>query len=194
MGEAAEQLRTGQVRTPSGEKLSIVRGNDVMEIDPGELAEAESFGWTLADATGVRAARVREEESGVLGGLRGSAEALGSGLTFGLSDLAAEKLGADPERMRARQAGLGDAAGALRLAGEVLPVALSGGAAAGVRGAAGKTIARLGAAPRAVEAAGLAVESGAKRLLGEGIAGRTAGAFGRGVVEGAASGPRAIGR
>lgn len=186
--EAAPQLRTGRVRTPGGEPVSIVRGNEVREIDPSKLAEAESYGWALVDSTGVRAARIRDEESGLVGSARGSAEALASGLTFGLSDLAAAKLGADPERMRARQEGLGDVGGALRLAGEVLPIALSGGTAAGVRGAAGKTIARLGVAPRAVEAAGLAVETGAERLLGEGLGGRALGAFGRGVVEGTASG------
>lgn len=186
--EAAPLLASGQVRTPGGEKVSIVRGNDVMEIEPKDLAEAESFGWSLADSTGVRAARIREEESGLVGSTRGGAEALASGLTFGLSDLAAAELGADPERMRARQQGLGDVGGALRLAGEVLPVVLSGGTAAGARGAVGKTIARLGAAPRAVEAAGVATEAAAKRLLGEGLGGRVAGAFGRGAVEGTASG------
>jgi hypothetical protein len=193
--DAAPQVRSGRVQVPAG-KVSIVRDNEVREIDPSKLGEAESFGWALVDDEGVRAARLRAEEDTFLGSVQGTAEAAASGLTFGLSDLAAVELGADPERMRARKRAAGDVGESARLAGEVLPVLFSGGTAAGVKaGAKGaamglgrRTIAKAGVLPRAVEAAGALAETGATRILGEGIAGRATGAAVRGAVEGAASG------
>lgn len=186
--QASAQLRTRQVR-PSASKLSIVRGNEVREIDPSKLSEAESYGWALVDDEGVRAARVRAEEDTLAGAAQGTAEQFASGATFGLSDLAAVKLlGADPERMRARAKAAADLGEAARLGGEVLPVALSGGTGAGARGAVSGTVRGLGVLPRAVEAAGIVAEKGVQRALGKGLAGRAGGAFVRGGIEAAASG------
>lgn len=188
---ASTQLKRGAVQAQES-TIRVVRGNEVIETTPDKLAEAESYGWALADDEGVRTARVRDEESTFLSQVQGTAEAGASGLTFGLSDLALAKAGMDPERMRARSEAAGDAAAAARLAGEVLPIALSGGAAGAARGGAmglGKAaIRRAGALPRLVEGAGVLAEKGVAKAFGTGLGARTAGAAVRGGVEGFASG------
>jgi hypothetical protein len=188
---ASEQIQRGAVR-PVETTIRVARGNEVREADASELSEAEANGWALVDDRGVHAARVRAEEDTLLGQAQGVAEAGASGLTFGLSDLALREMGADPERMRARSDAAGEVGESARLAGEVLPVLLSGGAAGAARGGAvglGKTVvARAGALPRLVEGAGLLAERGVTRALGTGLGGRTAGMAARGAVEGFASG------
>lgn len=184
---ASQLLKSGQAAAPGG-VVKMVRGNEVREVPSSDIFEAEGYGWALTDDVGARAAQVRDEEDTLLGNVRGVAEQGVAGLTMGLSSLAMQKAGVDMERVRARAKGAGEAGEAAQLAGEVLPVLLSGGATAGVKGGAKAGIRAAGIIPRAVEGAGVLAEKGVVSLLGTGAKGKAAGVVTRGILEGAASG------
>lgn len=200
---------------PTESKVRVGRGDQTATVDAADIQSAIDAGWDPISEVQAADAQLRREESGVLGQARGTAEAFASGLTFGASDLVLSGGGSlstfggatresDTEarqRFAARNKAAGSLGDAARLAGEVLPTVISGGGSLGVKGAAtgaklglGQTakqgtrqaIRGLGILPRGVEAVGLAAERGATRLLGTGLRGRTAGAFARGSIEGAA--------
>jgi hypothetical protein len=195
-----EVAREGFLRgayQPAEGRVRVGRGNQTATVDAAQLNEAIRAGFDPITHEDAIQARYNREASTTLGQLRGGAEAFASGLTSGVTDLAAADLSEDDLRAyQARARALGDTADALRLAGEVAPLLVSGGAGAaaklGSRGAVRSGVRAglrsAGALPRAVDAVGLAAEKGAQRLLGRGVRGRVAGSVARGAVEGAASG------
>lgn len=199
---------TGQFK-PVRERVRVSMGGKTATVDASEVRKAIDAGWTPISDAEHRQAKIRHEESSLGGQIRGTAEAAYSGITMGASDwayvdmLKRQGKTEELERFRARRKAAGAAGDVARVAGEVLPVVLSGGAAATVKGGAAlakegvkQTIKRgvgtgatlLGAAPVAVDAAGVAAKKGVQKLLGSGLKGRTAGAFAQGFVEGGASG------
>jgi len=193
--------------TPVDARVRVGRGNQTATVDAAEIQSAIDAGWSPVSEKDATSARIRREESTVLGQAQGTAEAFASGLTFGASDyLVAGHLKSKGdtegvERYRERNKAAGSLADTARVAGEVLPTLFTGGGGAAVKG--GATAAKFGLGqvvrqgakrgiraagilPRGVEAVGLGIERGAARVLGEGLGARAAGAFGRGAVEGAA--------
>ena len=224
-GVSVYDKRAGHVRNVSAEEaergvmagtmeskapLQIRRGKEVRTIDdPGKLAEAKAYGWSVTDDAGAYQARIETEEDTVAGQIQGTAEGVASGLTFGVSDvvLGGGKGTEARKRYQARNKAAGELADAGRLAGEVAPVLFSGGGALGLKG--GAAAVRRGAAeggvagarrmlggaakiatraPVALERGGLALERGVSRALGGGLKGRVAGQASRGMLEGGLSG------
>lgn len=163
--EATEAWRAGAVTLVDG-RVKIRRENETGTIDAAELPNAESAGWSLADEDEVAAATIRREESDLASSALGVGEGLAAGATLGLSTLAQEYLGGDPERMAARREGLGGWGEVLPIAGAVIPALATGGTGLAAR-ALGATpagmLARGGAA--AARATAGAAESGLVRRV-----------------------------
>jgi len=218
---APEVARDGFLKgvyQPTDAKVRVGRGSETATVDAADIQSAIDSGWDPITEVQAADAAIKREESGFLGQARGTAEAAASGLTFGLSDIVLSDLPTAEEFASGAKRGSGDenrkrfaarneAAGALgetaRLAGEVLPGALSGGAAFGAKAGAtglrvglgqtakqgaGTAIKRLGVLPAGVDALGAAAERQVVKAFGEGALSRAGGAAARGYIEGAASG------
>jgi hypothetical protein len=199
---------------PTEARVRVGKGTQTATVDAAEIQSAIDSGWSPITEVQAEDAAIKREESTALGQVRGTAEAAASGLTFGLSDIVLSDLPTMEEFASGTKRGSGDenrkrfaarneAAGAVgetaRLAGEVLPGLLSGGAgfgAAGLRTGLGQTarqgaataVRRAGFLPAGVEALGAAAERQVIRAFGPGLGARAGGAAARGYIEGAASG------
>src|SRR4051794_32246167 len=110
----------------------------LVTLPEGQAREALAFGYSQPNAVQQEEVRKREEYGTGLGSeVRAGLEGAARGLTFGLSDLAMQGLGADKEGLAERKARNPYAATGGELAGVgaglLAPVGLFG---AGVRGAA----------------------------------------------------------
>ena len=204
---AQEAIRRGDATLPAG-RVTIRRGQETATLDPAEFGKAFDQGWDLSDAEEAHSLRIKREETDAASGALGMLEAGASGLTLGTSRMAAEALGADPERMRARAEGLGAMEDVIEIGASVAPALLTGGGS--LAATAGATAAKVGA-KQALKAgakqalryspAGLATRAGAaveragvKALGGAGASGlggvvrRGVPIAGRGMVEGFAFG------
>ena len=173
------------------------RAGDVVEVSDDIAKNAGVFGYTLAspdEIAAVQAEAARKAEFSTLGQqVIGGAEALTRGASLGFSTPLQVALGADPERIKGRQEGLGGLGTALEFGGALAPILASGGAAApGV--AAGEVAGRtaLQAAARAMptarlsEAAAGVGERAATAIFGEaaaGVAPTLGQSLGRGAVQ-----------
>jgi hypothetical protein len=171
----------------------------LVTLPEGQAREALAFGYSQPNAVQQEEVRKREEYGTGLGSeVRAGLEGAARGLTFGLSDLAMQGLGADKEGLAERKARNPYAATGGELAGVgaglLAPVGLFG---AGVRGAAaagelasqaaGRGLAAVGAE----EATGLAARAlakGAQHAAGSAVEGALYGA-GQGVSEAALGDP-----
>lgn len=144
--------------------VSVTRGGEIGDVDTPDLATALNQGWTLVDPEEATSFTLRRDAESVGGQVIGGAEAVASGATLGLSTLAEESLGVDPEGMRLRREGLGKGGTGLAMAGAIVPSLFTGGAGAAATGG------RLGAVARATPAGALS-RAGAR--LGESVAGTT---------------------
>ena len=182
-----------------GDRVNMIDADGhVFNVDAGETDAALQSGARLASDEEV-AAEVRREEFGtgaqrVLAG----AEAVARGATLGLSTPLEVALGADPERIRARQEASPEST-ALEVAGAVATTPLTGGAGAlglGARGVglaarAGQAARVAGAVPRAAVGLGRATEAsvqGALGARGATVAGRALAGTAAGAVEGGIAG------
>jgi hypothetical protein len=166
---------------------TVVKGESIMDVPTEQLARAVDMGWKLVDDEEAAGVQLRREETDFASGLQGGVEAALAGASLGLSTAAIDALGGDTERMRARREGLGAVGTGLELAGALVPVALSGGAGLGARGAAGA----LRYTPAgALELAGAGLERvGVRALSGApGLVRTVVPMAGRGAVEGFVSG------
>lgn len=127
--------------------VQLVRGNEAGEVDSADLPTALAQGWEIATPEQQRQAKIRGEQQGIVGDVRGTAEALGRGLTMGGTDWLARQAGADMEAMQARRAQIGGGAVTAELLGAAAPALLTGGTGA-VAGLAARSpagaVARLG--------------------------------------------------
>ncbi len=171
-------------------------------VPADQAGAAQAQGFTPMSGEEYQQEQLKGQYGGLGGMARAGLEGGARGLTFGLSDLAAAKLGGESVRkgMAARKELFPLTAGAGEVAGMVLPVLASGGAAAGAEGAAGaaegaSVLGTLGAIPRGVAAAGGLAEHATAGLVGEGatsllgrVAQRAIPMAAGGAVEGAALG------
>jgi len=163
-------------------KVKVTRGTAVLEIDESKVEAARAQGFQLVPDEVAKAKVLRESASSIGGTIRGGVSAIASGMTLGVSDWAAEKLGADPEVMKAERQGMAP----LEVAGAVLPALVTGGSSAAATGAVrGGALARGAATALKYSPAGLVAQGGAKIAAGRGLAGAAAGAAFEGGVEGA---------
>lgn len=130
-------------------------------IDPDDVPSAFAAGFNYRTAAQRAQAEAEERFGGVGGGLAAAALGVGSGLTLGLSDVAAEAAGAPVQEIKAAQPGISLGAG---VAGAVLPALATGGESLIAKG--------LAATPAAGAArVGTGVTAAAKAALGEAPAG-----------------------
>ncbi|MCA9656396.1 MAG: hypothetical protein KC501_41215 [Myxococcales bacterium] len=116
------------------DKVRVVAGdNRTGYVARRDVAGALADGWRLGTEDEAAAAKVRREASGVVGTVQGSAEALASGASLGMSDVALDALGV--ENIGARREALGDAATALEIAGGVGATIATGGLGGAAQGA-----------------------------------------------------------
>lgn len=191
---AAEGISDGRF-TPAQKRIKVVREGQTGTVDATELANARGHGWEVSDEAGAMEARQNIEAHSTGSQLRGGAEALASGATLGLSSMALEAIGVDPEEMRRRREATGGGGTALELIGAAVPAALSGGGSlagrAGVEGAKRGLAATLArATPAGLATRGAArLERGLASTLGrESAAARILPSGARNFVEGAAQG------
>lgn len=169
---------SGQYGFAEGQTIAVQNRGRVLETDAANAAQVlgGEDGLELAGNRQLDAAREAKQFGGVGQGLKAVGAGAARGLTFGLSDVAATQFGG--ESARQELAGLKEHRGVLSGAGEVggmlLPLALSGGAAAPIEGAeAGAGIlggaARVaGALPRGVAALGEGAADIAGNVVGRG--------------------------
>lgn len=191
----AEPVATVPVVSPEG---------DTGRIPADQAAAAQAQGFTPMSEGEFRQEQLKKEYGGLGGMARAGIEGGARGLTLGLSDLAATKLGDEETRkgMAARKELFPVTAGAGEVGGMLLPLALSGGTSAAAEGAAEASggllsggIRAAGAIPRGVAAAGGLAERAAGKIVGEGatsllgrVAQRAIPMAAGGAVEGAAYG------
>lgn len=150
---------------PVDKTLTFSRGGETWEADATDLGQMLGQGFSLVDQEQANAIDLRREESDPGSTVQGMGERIASGATFGLSSLAADALGADPERMAARAESLDWVGTGLEVLGGIASSPFTGGAS---------------------------LESGLARGLASAGASRTAlrllPSTGRAMVEGAAQG------
>lgn len=191
---AQDGFLSGRFVLPAG-SVKVTKAGRVGTVDAADALTALGQGARLVDDDEARTLRIQREESDYASQAVGGLEAALSGATLGLSRVAEEGLGVDPERMRARNEALAGAALPIELAAGLATTIGTGGAgAAGLAGRAGATAGRAGLAAdlalagRGVSRLGGVVERGIARGLGGGAGARVAAVTGRGVVEGVAAG------
>lgn len=163
--EAERGWREGRYALPDS-RVAVRRGHETGYVDASSLADVLGGGWSLVDEETKRSVDIQREESGVVAGTIGAAEAAASGLTFGLSRVAERGLGVDTERMRARDEALGGLGTAIEIgagvAGSLVPAGALG------KGAAGLAARALTAPTRGVARLGEATAAGLTRIAGTG--------------------------
>lgn len=193
VGDAAS---SGALGFAEGQTLHVKdeRGR-VYELDAAHAPQALSEGYGLASQGEIAEAKERKEYNTVGKTALAFASGVGSGLTFGGSDLAVAELGGR-EELQKLEKHHGIARGVGTVVGAIAPTLASGGAAAPLEGAEGvaalgraagaaeglaevgnvargagltkKTIGTLGALPRGVARVGELAAQGAERVVGKG--------------------------
>jgi hypothetical protein len=188
--EAQEGIATGRYGVRPG-SIRVAKGLDTGTVDAEQILGSLSNGWRIVDDDEASQIQLKREEADATSQILGGIEAASAGASLGLSSMALEGLGADPERMRLRREALGGFAMPLEIAGGLAAIAGTGGgslaakgAVAAERGLAGRGLAALGAPTRAVEALGQTVERGVAGALGTGRMARVVAPTARGAVEG----------
>lgn len=196
--QLGEIVAAGESDIATDARVPIVdRDGNIATVPQQHLgAMLESGTARLASSAEVNEAQ-RQAEYGTVGQQALTAgEGLARGVTIGLSDVAAEALGADTEAMRNRRDVNPILAGGTEVVGAVAPLFFSGGTSATVQGAglagraglaarAGQAVRAAGVAPRAIAGAGEAVTAATRAALGEGALARAAATGAGGAVEGA---------
>lgn len=182
--ELQNALFSGTAHYEAGAQVEMELPGGVVEQVPAEQvgAYAKAGYRPISGAKSAEAARAREYST-YGQAATALAEGIGSGLTFGLSNVATTQLGlTTPEEIRARQ----EYQPAAGLTGEAL------GTAAGLiatRGASasGMALKTVGAIPRIAAGIGSAAESRVAAALGKGILGRVSAPAAGAALEGAIS-------
>lgn len=164
------------VTDAQGSNRRVVEGNNV----GADIATLLDQGFQFeTDAVTARQSLVQDAQSSPF---RAGGEALLRGATLGLSDVAADALGANTEAMQARQEALGHVGTGLEIAGGLIPGLASGGTSLGARALASTP---AGLLARGAASAGARAEAALlARGVGQGAA-RIAGMAAEGALDGA---------
>lgn len=176
-------LATGEYFPSAGETVAVVnRQGEQGSVAAEDIDDAMASGWAPQSTQSLRTQQLdrsleAEYGDGFWNTALAATEGVARGLSFGLSDVALEGLGADVSERREYNP---IAAGVGELAGAVAPAFFTGGASAGVSAARA-----AGGAARAAKAGSLAARvlratpAGLAARAGAGIAARGAGAVTR---------------
>ncbi|MES2359974.1 MAG: hypothetical protein V4529_16665 [Gemmatimonadota bacterium] len=165
-GAAAQGLKSGAFAFAKGQAVPVISPKgDVGTVPAEQAADALSSGYSLTSEHDVRQTELAGKHQGLGEVAKTALEGAASGATFGLSDLAAAKLGGDETRqaMAERKELYPTLRTGSEIAGAIAPVLLSGGSGA------------------AADVAGVAPTSLVAHL-GEGVAGATRGLVGEGAT------------
>jgi hypothetical protein len=189
--EAADLYRSGRATFRADQRVVLDTGNGLEEVSGADAGAFLQSSASITGGLGTADAYRQQEEArqyDTIGSTGAAALAgAGRGLTFGLSDAAIAGIGGDSARaeLQALQRHHEIASGVGELAGMAAPLAISGGTAAGVRGAvtAGRAAEGASLLGRAAEAATVLPRGVAR--LGAAAEGATArGLAGLGAAEG----------
>lgn len=180
--QARQAEASGQYGFAKGQKVYLRdQGGRVLEVDGSEAGNALRQGYGLASKAETGEALEAREFGGFSKGAQAVGAGVGRGLTFGLSDLAAQQIGgADTAAYLSKlkkHHEIGSTVG--EIGGAIAPVLLTGGGGAAVEGAelaghgaraglAARTIGAAGILPRAVAKVGGLAGEAAERLVGTG--------------------------
>lgn len=180
-------FQSGQYGLPPGAQLPMVGEDGIGYVAAHDAAAAFAQGQRLAAPAEVEKAQRAAQYGGIAGGAIAGAEGLARGATFGLSDPLAVAVGGEETRkhLQGYKEENPYASGAGEIAGAVLPMLASGGAAAPEEAInAGRIVRSLGAIPRGAAALGDLAGGAVARGLGEGMLSRIASTAASGAVQG----------
>lgn len=170
--DAQDLVLRGEVELVD-ERVRVAKGVRTGTVAREHLADAVGSGARLVDDEEAQTLTVEREESDFGSATLGAVEGAAAGATLGLSSVALEALGVDPERMAARRRAAGPIGTGAEIAGGLVPALLTGGGSTAASGAA--AAGRMGLAARIARAtpAGALERAGAR--AGEALAGRAVG-------------------